>query len=566
MTPITKLGPEERSATLERVKNESFDVVIIGGGITGAGAALDAASRGLRVALFEARDFAFGTSSKSTKLIHGGLRYLEQLNFKLVAEALTERALMLRELCPHLVHPVPLLFPFNHRVWERAYIGAGVVLYDSMGTGKRGVPLHKHYSRTKALEVAPELNPEAFVGAIRYYDGQMDDARHTMAVGRTAAHHGALIMTHAPITGITQDDTGRVNGVHVHDFVSGDDFTVNASRIINATGPWTDKVQAMAGEPMVKVRPSKGIHLLVPRERLDMSVGLITKTATSVLFVVPWGAHWVIGTTDTDWDESVDDVVATQADVEYVLSEVNKWLRDPLTKSDITGVFAGLRPLLAATEGSTASLSREHGVLESAPGLFTIGGGKYTTYRVMAEDVVDEAVKDLDREVPPSPTKHLPLLGAVGYEAMKREREQIADKHGLHVDWVDHLLGRQGDLIEEVLDLITQRPELGNPLEGAESYLAAEVVYAATHEGARDLDDLLDRRLRVRIQVPDRGRAAAQPAAKLMGEVLGWDDDQVAEQVAKYHAAIDADLAAEAAATDQEAAKVRRETLESAGA
>ncbi len=566
MTPITKLGPEERAATIERLKSEDVDVVVIGGGVTGVGAALDAASRGLSVALVERDDFASGTSSKSTKLAHGGLRYLQQLNFRLVAEALTERNLMLEELCPHLVHPVPILFPFNKRVWERAFIGSGVVLYDTIATGKRGVPLHKHYSKTKALEIAPELRDDAFVGAVRYYDGQLDDARHTMAIGRTAAHHGAHVLTHAPATGLELDDAGAVAGVKVKDARSGEEFTIATTRVINATGPWTDEIQGMAGTSKVKVRPSKGIHVLVPRERLDMEVGLITQTAKSVLFVLPWGAHWLIGTTDTDWEEDVDDVVATKKDVDYVLNELNKWIRNPVTPDEITGVFAGLRPLVApAGEGETTAISREHAVMESAPGLFSISGGKYTTYRVMAKDVVDEAVKGLDREVPPSPTKHLPLLGAVGYEALKREREQLAAKHGIHVDWFDHLLGRQGDLIDEVLELMEERPELAEPLEGAELYLAAEVVYAVTHEGAIDLDDVLDRRLRVRIQVLDRGHVAAEPAAKLMAAELGWSEEKTQAEIDRYRAMIDADLQAEQTVDDTDAARVRREVREAAG-
>lgn len=567
MTPITKLGPEERAQTLERMKSEEVDIVVIGGGVTGVGAALDAASRGLSVALIERDDYASGTSSKSTKLAHGGLRYLQQLNFALVAEALTERSLMLTELCPHLVHPVPILFPFNKRVYERAYIGAGVVLYDTIGTGRNGVPMHKHYSKTKALEIAPELRDDAFVGAIRYYDGQLDDARHTMAIGRTAAHHGALLLTHAPATGLELDDAGAVAGVQVRDDLSGEEFTIKTQRVINATGPWTDQIQGMAGRSKVKVKPSKGVHVMVPRERLDMSVGLITQTSKSVLFVLPWGAHWLIGTTDTAWEHDVDDVVATKADIDYILSELNKWIRNPVTPDELTGVFAGLRPLVAPVdEGETTAISREHAVVESAPGLFNISGGKYTTYRVMAKDSVDAAVASMDREVPPSPTKHLPLLGAVGYEAIKRDRAQLAAKHGLDVAWFDHLLGRQGDLIDEILALMEERPELAEPLEGAEYYLAAEVVYAVTHEGAVTIADVLERRLRVRIQVLDRGRAATEPTAKLMAPLLGWSEEETATQVKAYLADLDAELAAEQSSTDDEAAQLYHDTLAGAGA
>ncbi|QBI20663.1 glycerol-3-phosphate dehydrogenase/oxidase [Egibacter rhizosphaerae] len=556
MLPIAKLGPSERADALDRLDSEDFDVLVIGGGVTGAGSALDAASRGLRTALIEREDFAAGTSSASTKLIHGGLRYLEKLDFGLVQEALTERARMLEELCPHLVHPVPFLYPLTGRAWERAYVGAGVLLYDTIGTGKRGVPVHKHLSRTGALRLAPDLREDALVGAIRYYDAQVDDARHTAMLARTAAHHGALVTTHVEATDLTKQG-GCVTGAVATDTESGREVRITARRIVNATGPWTDEVQNMAGQAQVKVRPSKGVHFLVPRERLDLGVGLIMRTEKSVLFVVPWGNRWIIGTTDTDWDESVDDVVATQADLDYLLDRLNPMLRHPLTKADITGVYAGLRPLLAATEGSTAELSREHSVLESTPGLISIGGGKYTTYRVMAEDAVDRAVEGLDREVPPSPTRHLPLLGAIGYEAAVADRERIARQAGVHVAWIDHLLARYGDLYEEVLALGEERPHLMQPLEGAPSYLGVEVAYAASHEGARDLFDALERRTRVRIEVADRGLAAAEPAAAILADVLDWDDETRKDAIDAYRKAVEADRAAEQASTDQEAVAAR---------
>ena len=557
MNPVMRLGPDERAAALARLGSEEFDLVVIGGGVTGAGCALDAASRGLRTALVEMDDFAAGTSSRSTKLIHGGLRYLEQLNFGLVKEALTERALMLTELSPHLVHPVPFLYPLRGWGWERPYVGAGILLYDILGAGNRNTPRHRHYSRSRALELAPALRGDALTGAVQYYDAQVDDARHTAVLARTAAHHGAELVTHTRATGLARDGD-RVVGVHITDRTDGRELTVRTKCVINATGPWTDEVQEMGGKVEVRVRPSKGVHFLVPRERLDLHTGLILRTEKSVLFTVPWGAHWIIGTTDSDWEEPVGEVVATRADIDYLLDHLNPMLVEPLDYSDIVGVFAGLRPLLAAAEGSSAELSREHVVIESAPGLVTVGGGKYTTYRVMAEDAVDEAVKGLDRAVPPSPTKHLPLLGAVGYEAARRDRERLAAAHGIHVDWIDHLLARQGDLVEEVLALIDERPDLGAPLEGAPLYLRAEVVYAASHEGALDVDDVLSRRTRARIQVADRGAAAAEPVAELIGEVLGWDHARRELEIARYRALVEADLAAEKALSDAQAAQARR--------
>lgn len=558
MTAIAKLGPSERDDAVDRLDQEQFDVVVIGGGITGVGSALDAASRGLRTALIERDDFAAGTSSTSTKLVHGGLRYLEKLDFGLVREALSERALMLEELAPHLVHPVPFLYPLKGKAWERPYVGAGVALYDTMGTGRRGVPLHRHFTRKGALELAPDLREDQLVGAIRYYDAQMDDARHTMMVARTAAHHGAVVVTRVRATGLVTEGE-RVTGVLATDEESDRELRIDAARVINATGPWTDEIQAMAGEPEVKVRPSKGVHFLVPRDRLNLHTGLILRTEKSVLFVVPWGNHWIIGTTDTDWQHGVDEVVPTRADVDYLLERLNPMLRHPITKDDITGVFAGLRPLLAATEGSTAELSREHSVLETAPGLITIGGGKYTTYRVMAEDAVDKAVEGLDRDVPPSPTRHLPLLGAIGYDAALADRERIAREASLHVSWIDHLLARQGDLYDEVLALGDERSDLLQPLEGAPGYLRAEIAYAVSHEGARDLVDVLSRRTRIRIQMPDRGVAAAEPTAAIMAEILGWDDERRDREVAAYREGVEAQRRAEEAATDDEALAALRE-------
>jgi glycerol-3-phosphate dehydrogenase len=535
------LSPAQRTDALQAMTSEPLDVLVIGGGVVGAGAALDAATRGLRTGLVEARDFASGTSSRSSKLIHGGLRYLEMLDFRLVAEALAERSLLLDRLAPHLVRPVPFLYPLTRRVWERGYVSAGVTLYDSLAalSGRaRGVPRHRQLTRAGARRVMPSLRRDALVGAVQYFDAQVDDARHTMMLARTAASYGGHIATRARVTGLLRDG-GRVVGAVVRDLESGRTLEVRAHQVINATGVWTDETQAMAGERgQFHVRASKGIHLVVPRDRIRGRSGLILRTEKSVLFVIPWGRHWIIGTTDTPWDLSKDHPAASAQDIDYLLGHVNRVLTDPLTREDVEGVYAGLRPLLAGESDATSTLSREHAVSTATKGLVVVAGGKYTTYRVMAADAVDAAADglraQLGRAVPACCTEDVPLAGADGYAALRNQRTSLARRHGLGTDRVDHLLGRYGSLALEVLALIAERPELGEPLPGAEDYLRAEVVYGTTHEGARHLEDVLARRTRVSFETFDRGVGAAGEAAELMAPVLGWTRQQCAAEVEHY--------------------------------
>jgi glycerol-3-phosphate dehydrogenase len=535
----SRLGPDERRGSLQRMADEVFDVVVIGAGATGAGSALDAVTRGLSVALVEARDFASGTSSRSSKLIHGGLRYLEQRDFSLVREALRERSLLLNTLAPHLVRPVPFLFPLRER-WERAYVGAGMALYDTLG-GYGGLPRHRHLTKRGALKLAPALRPDALAGAIQYYDAKVDDARHTLTVARTAAHFGAAVASNAPVVGFLREGE-HVTGVRVRDPHSGDEFEVRARMVVNATGVWTDDVQHLVGERgKFKVRASKGVHLVVPRDRVQLDTGLILRTQTSVLFVIPWGRHWIIGTTDTDWSLDKAHPAASARDIDYVLERVNAVLRQPLTREDVEGVYAGLRPLLTGESESTSQLSREHTVAVPVPGLVAVAGGKYTTYRVMARDAIDAVARGLDRSVAPSCTHVTPLLGAEGFRALWNGRQRLAAASGLHVARIEHLLGRFGSRIHDLLEAVARRPELGRPLPGADDYLAVEVRYAASHEGALHLEDVLTRRTRISIESWDRGLEAAEPAARLMADVLGWSDDDVAREVDLYRARVAAE-------------------------
>ncbi|WP_055557372.1 glycerol-3-phosphate dehydrogenase/oxidase [Streptomyces sp. NBRC 110028] len=538
------LGPAERGEALARMADRELDVLVVGGGVVGAGTALDAATRGLETGLVESRDWASGTSSRSSKLVHGGLRYLEMLDFALVREALKERGLLLERIAPHLVKPVPFLYPLKHRGWERAYAGAGVALYDAMSISSghgRGLPVHRHLTRTRALRVAPCLRKDALIGALQYYDAQVDDARFVTSLVRTAARYGAQVANRARVVGFLREGA-RVVGARVHDLEQGGEFEVRARQVVNASGVWTDETQALIGERgQFHVRASKGIHLVVPRDRIHSTTGLILRTEKSVLFVIPWGRHWIIGTTDTGWDLDKAHPAASSADIDYLLEHVNEVLAVPLTRDDVEGVYAGLRPLLAGESDATSKLSREHTVAHPVPGLVVVAGGKYTTYRVMAKDAVDEAVHGLDQRVGPCVTEDVPLVGAVGYQALWNARARMARRTGLHVARVEHLLNRYGALTEEVLELIAADPSLGEPLTAADDYLRAEVVYAASHEGARHLDDVLTRRTRISIETFDRGARGAREAAELMAPVLGWGPEQIDKEVEHYEKRVEAE-------------------------
>jgi glycerol-3-phosphate dehydrogenase len=557
-----RLGPEQRVEHLRRLRSECFDVIVVGGGVTGAGAALDAATRGLSVALLEAGDLAGGTSSRSGKTLHGGLRYLEQGNLKLVREAAHERNLCVELLCPHLARPTPFLFPISHRGWQRPYLGAGVLLYDLLGGARSSrMPWHRHLSRRRALSLCPALDPRRVQGAVQYYDVIFDDARHTMLVARTAVHYGAALATRTPVVEMLHEG-GRIVGVRANDEEAGESFGVSGRCIINAAGAWVDRVQELAGDPQVRVQPSKGVHLVVPRDRIQSTVGMVTRTADSVLFVRPWGERfWVIGTTDTPWEHQREQPAASGADIDYLLNEVNTWLARPLTRADIVGVYAGVRPLVSARDGEdgrgTAALSRDHAVLPGPEGMFTIVGGKYTTYRRMAQDVIDAATGWLGGAVPSSVTDRTPLLGAEGWDALRHQRDRLARRLGVSATHVEHLIGRYGTLVEQVIALLETRPPLAEPLPGAPDYLQVEIVYAATHEGARTVEDVLARRTHVSIETADRGMASAEPAAELVGDALGWPPERRRREVAGYRRRLEADRRSELAPDDDEAARAQ---------
>ncbi|MCH1884243.1 glycerol-3-phosphate dehydrogenase/oxidase [Agrococcus sp. ARC_14] len=558
-----KLGPEERAAAIASMRDREVDVLVIGGGIVGAGVALDAVTRGLRVGLIEARDFASGTSSRSSKLVHGGIRYLEQMNFELVREALIERGLLLQRLAPHLVKPVQFLYPLEKPIIERAYIGAGMAMYDAFsytGFMKPGVPLHRHLSKKRLQKEIPSLDTDKVIGGLAYYDAQMDDARYVATVARTASFYGAHVASRVRAEGFLKVGE-RVVGVQAHDYETGEQFEIRAKQVVNATGVWTGDTQAMVGaRGEIKVRASKGVHLVIPRDRFHSTMGMILRTEKSVLFVIPWGRHWIVGTTDTDWQLDKAHPAATAADIDYILDNVNRVLSTKLTRADVEGVYAGLRPLLSAGDGgSTAKLSREHHVGHTVPGLVIIAGGKFTTYRVMAKDAIDEVATSIDGKVPESCTADIPLLGAEGYKAAWNKRAKIARAFGLHKHRVEHLLNRYGVLTDELLDMIRKDESLAEPLPGADDYIGAEVRYACTHEGALHLDDVLARRTRISIEAWDRGVAAAPVAARIMADALGWDDARVEQEVNTYNKRVAAELQSQELPDDESADRARLE-------
>lgn len=546
----SSLGPNQRAESLARMRattpENPLDLLVVGGGVVGCGAALDAAVRGLSVGLVEAGDLASGTSSRSSRLAHGGLRYLEQREFALVREALTERGLLLDRLAPHLVRPVPFLLPASGGV-ERSYMGAGVALYDMLSRiGAYGgtMPRPRTLSSAAVHGLAPGLRVDAMEGAVRFHDAQIDDARHTLALARTAAGRGAAVATGVQVVDLRRvqggdehhggtDGAPRVAGALVRDVSTGDEFVVHARVVLSAAGVWTDDLVAMAtGEPAGdSVRRSKGVHLVVPRRSFRSSMAVIARTPHSVLFLLPWSEHWLIGTTDTDDDGPRESPGVTGEDVEYLLGQANRWLSRPLVHEDVVGVYAGLRPLLSAGLGDTTQLSREHAVMLPVPGFVAIAGGKYTTYRVMAADAVDAAADQLPGPVEPSSTEGVPLVGADGFREQWAARVRRARAADLDTIYVERLLRRHGDRTEDVLDLVAADPSLGAPLHPDGRVIRAEAVVAARDEGARTLGDILIRRTRLAVQTRDRAAAAARDTAELVAPILGWDDQRIAAEI-----------------------------------
>lgn len=562
----SQLSQEYRKDSIKKVQSQELDILVIGGGIVGAGAALDAATRGLKTAVVEAQDWSSGTSSRSSKLIHGGLRYLEMLDFSLVKEALQERSILLQKIGPHLTRPIPFLYPLKHRIWERIYIGSGIMLYDTLGItsgNSRGVPMHKHYSKKGIQKIVPALKDNVFIGAIRYYDGQVDDARYNMEVIRTASHYGAHAISRTKVTNFIKENK-KIIGAGVEDLESGQVFQIRAKQIINATGVWTNEMQDILSKSRsynFKVRASKGVHLVVPKNKIKSEVGFILKTEKSVLFIIPWFNHWILGTTDTEYSFNKDHPAATLTDIKYILNHVNKILVTSIEHKDIQGVFVGLRPLLSSdtsTASSTAKLSREHIVANVEPGLVMVAGGKWTTYRIIAKEAVDKAVANLNlKKNLPSITHDVPLIGAQGLKAIINAKARIAEEYNLDQNQINHLINRYGSNIIKVLEYVNKNSELRKPIPGAENYISAEIAYAASHEGALHLEDVLTRRTRISIESWDRGIMASVPAANIMGQVLGWNENKIKQEISIYESRVKAERLSQEKIDDKSADEER---------
>ncbi|HEY7127036.1 MAG TPA: glycerol-3-phosphate dehydrogenase/oxidase [Ktedonobacterales bacterium] len=550
-----------RTANLERMAQEPFDVLVIGGGITGAGVALDAATRGYSVALVERNDFASGTSSKSTKLAHGGIRYLPQFDFALIHEALIERGRML-ENAPFLVRPIRFVLPIYQQdrhpvglpVTLPGGLGIGLVLdiglwlYDLLA-GKHNIARHQRINRQEALKLAPSLQPEGLKEAFLYYDAQLDDARLTLSTLRTAARWNAAVANHAEVIGFEQKG-GWLSAARVRDRLTGREFSLQARHFVNAGGVFAERIEALTGaEPQIEVQPSKGAHLVVLRKQvrvLDDAIVLPETEDQRIVFVIPWESRALIGTTDTSGGD-LDHPVASDEDIAYLLRHVNRYLDVRLTREHVLSTYAGYRPLVRSRDKTQGkNLSRTHAVIESKLGLISIVGGKLTTWRRMAQDTVDRLALRDNRSLV-HPTEHLPLLGAECWQEARMELQRRGEKMGLGEASIEHLGLYYGSEALNILDLIDQDRKLGQPLVADLPYLRAEVVHACRVEMTLTLEDMLARRTRIAIEDHLRGVEVAAEVAHLMAVHLGWSAGQKREQVSAYRAWASKEGLAEAA-------------------
>jgi glycerol-3-phosphate dehydrogenase len=594
----------DRDAALARLEDEHFDVLVVGGGITGAGVLLDAAARGLHAALVERGDFASGTSSKSSKLVHGGLRYLQQREFGLVHESLRERQRLLDN-APHLVTPLPFLIPLFGKggVLDKGLVrsfGVALSLYDLTGGWRIG-KTHRRVDAAAVSEHLPTLRTERLVSGFIYYDARTDDARLTLAVARTAVlDQGAVAANYAPVVGFPKDEAGQVGGATIAP-PDRPPIEVRARAVVNATGVWADEVRALdEGQNPHLLRPAKGIHLTVPQHKLpcDIAAVIPVRKDGRSIFVIPWGDQAYLGTTDSDYDGPLDDPGVDENDVTYILDAVNAVVTEKIAPSDVTGTWAGLRPLLTnvgrrhPASARTADLSRRHHVSRSPSGVVTITGGKLTTYRKMAEDTVDEVVRGLvategagarpgaaaaaagDRarsalagvkvaaisSLRRSPTARLRLRGADGAARLTSRAAEASRELGVDEATLANLVGRYGGETRAVLALAAERPELYQPLGEGLPHLAAEVVYAARYEMATSVEDVLARRTRALLRDAEAARAAARRTAELLAPELGWDAARVEDEIEAFARVAERDTQALSALAGREVAVDRGPT------
>jgi len=549
---MTPFSAEARAEHWNALAGETWDLLVIGGGVTGAGIARDAAGRDLRVALVDAGDIAHGTSSRSSRLVHGGLRYLETYDFRLVFEASAERRRLLA-LAPHLVHPLPFLFPvFRKGPVGRRKLQAGMWLYDTLSLF-RNISRHRMLSRRQVAAEEPMLRMDNVVGAAMYYDASVDDARLALANARGAHEAGAAVVPHAEVVGFIRDEDAT-RGVRVRDALTGRTAEVAARVVINATGPWSDEVRRLADpEAAPRLRPTKGVHIMVERERLGNHNAITFRSPVDgrVMFVLPWGDFSYVGTTDTDYHGAPADVHADAEDVRYLLDSANSLFpRARLTDTDVVSTWAGLRPLLAPPQAgsdlSASATSREHEIWQDATGLLNIAGGKLTTYRVMAHEATDVAADILRErdgvESGDSLTRDLPLPGAPvepWAEFLPRIRAR-AGEMGLGEEVGEHLARFYGDDAPTILDAVAADPELGTRLVPSLPYIRAEVAHGVRCDMATTLEDLLVRRLHLFYEARDGGLAVAREVAERMAAEpgIGWNEAEIDEQVRRYRRAV----------------------------
>ncbi len=535
--PATVPAPlVQRAESLAALERETWDVVIVGGGIVGAGALLDAVSRGMRAALVEQDDIASGTSSRSSRLIHGGFRYLEQLRIGLVREALAERARLLT-LAPHLVRLEPLMFPvYGMPYLSKAFYDAGLTLYDILGARHDG-GWHRRISKAEALELAPTLRAEGLHGALVYHDGVEDDARYTMAVVRTATAAGSIALTRVRATGLQLDQAdAAIRVLTAEDIMTGDTLAIRTRAVVDATGVWAAEAAHPFQSSSMRILPSRGAHLVVPRSRIPNSMGLAIRVPGKVVFLIPWSEYWLIGTTDAPFDGPASRPSAAGWEVDQLLETVNSTMDVGLTRDDVVGTYAGLRPLIAPSDGSTVKASREHRVTKEDNGIIRVGGGKYTTYRVMARDVIDAVLGPDLAKRQPSDTAGRRLVGAADIKALDRivaELMTIPAIAGLGDDIAASLVARHGTEAPAVVALGAEH-DLLHRLVPDRPFLEAEVLWAVRHELALSVDDVLSRRTRLAQELRDRGELVAPRVASIMAADLDWGETRQALEVETF--------------------------------
>jgi glycerol-3-phosphate dehydrogenase len=517
-----------RESMLARIRDRHspWDIIVIGGGATGAGIAVDAASRGYSVLLLEREDFGKGTSSRSTKLVHGGVRYLEQGNISLVMEALKERGILL-ENAPHLVHDQPFVVP-NYSWWETPFYGIGLKIYDLLA-GKYGFGKSRILSLSETLERLPNIRQDGLRGGVVYHDGQFDDARLLIALMATAAEHGATVVNYAPVVELTRDADGFVNGVVGVDRESDERFTAEANVVINATGIFTDELRRMADpDAPAMLAPSQGIHLVFDQSFLSAdSAIMVPHTADGrVLFAIPWHGHTLVGTTDTPIDGPSYEPAPFEHEIQFVLDTAGQYLSHPPQRKDILSAFVGIRPLVRAAgsdASKTSAISRDHTIHIDASGMLTIVGGKWTTYRHMAEDVVDQAITLGRLDEAPCTTRSLRIHGYVAGSAETAGLARAEDPLAVY--------GADASLVREIAEA---DPDLGRPLDSDLPCIGAQIVWAARYEMARTLDDALSRRTRALLLNAEAAIRMAPKAAAILARELGRDQAWVDEQVAAF--------------------------------